>query len=393
MYNLVDLFAGAGGFTAGFCFDLGPQYPSFDPLFRPVLAVDFDDDAMKTYEANFGAHAVVAPIEHSEIKQFSDGTHRFYGYDEDGKLIKKIDLPAKIHVIVGGPPCQGFSPLGRMNDWDREDPRNRLWVHYMKIVEELMPDIFLIENVPQILTSRHGQSILDEAHDLGYFIAQPKILNADYYGVPQKRRRAFILASRIGPIELPSPTFEERTVRDAFGNLPEPETDPLHILRNPTKKSLERYKVIPEGGNRFDLMEKRPDITPRCWLDKKPTGFTDVMGRLWWDKPSLTIRTEFYKPRKGRYLHPEKDRVITHREAAALQTFPNDFVFCGSKIEIARQIGNAVPPILAYHIAREIHDRLKDPQPEYLLNDVPDLERLKKYDKLRQQANGQLRLI
>ena len=122
------------------------------------------------------------------------------------------------------------------------------------------------------------------------------------------------------------------------------------IRRNPTPKSLERYKTIPPGGNRFDLMRERPDITPNCWLNK-PTGTTDVMGRMWWDRPSPTIRTEFYKPEKGRYLHPEFDRPITHREAARLQSFKDDFIFEGTKVEIARQIGNAVPPKLGETLA------------------------------------------
>ena len=117
---------------------------------------------------------------------------------------------------------------------------------------------------------------------------------------------------------------------------------------------MERYKAIPTGGNRFDLMRNRPDITPACWLEK-PTGTTDVMGRLWWDRPAATIRTEFFKPEKGRYLHPTAHRVITHREAARLQTFPDSYVFEGSKIEIARQIGNAVPPLLGKAIAEYLY--------------------------------------
>jgi DNA (cytosine-5)-methyltransferase 1 len=111
-------------------------------------------------------------------------------------------------------------------------------------------------------------------------------------------------------------------------------------------------------------MRKRPDITPDCWLNK-PTGSTDVFGRLEWDKPALTIRTEFFKPEKGRYLHPQANRPITHREAARLQSFPNDFVFVGSKIEIARQIGNAVPPKLAKAVAQAVIAVL--PQVEELL--------------------------
>ena len=133
----------------------------------------------------------------------------------------------------------------------------------------------------------------------------------------------------------------------------------LHLSRKPRELSLRRYECIPPGGGRFDL----PDhLLPDCWRNK-PTGTVDVMGRMEWDKPSLTIRTEFFKPEKGRYLHPQWDthdpdkcvnRSMSHWEAARLQSFPDDFVWCGSKIEIAKQIGNAVPPLLAEAVARHL---------------------------------------
>ena len=146
------------------------------------------------------------------------------------------------------------------------------------------------------------------------------------------------------------------TVREAIGDLPlEPTEGDWHLSRNPTAKSLARYKAIPPGGNRFDIPE---DLLPSCWKNK-PTGTTDVMGRLQWDRPCLTIRTEFFKPEKGCYLHPEAHRPITHREAARLQTFPDDFEFRGSKIEVARQIGNAVPPSLALAFAGVFLEELR----------------------------------
>ncbi len=126
--------------------------------------------------------------------------------------------------------------------------------------------------------------------------------------------------------------------------------------------SLLRYDAIPPGGGRFDLPD---ELLPPCWANK-PTGTTDVMGRMRWDRPSLTVRTEFFKPEKGQYLHPQWDpddpddrvnRPITHREAARLQTFPEDFVWCGSKIGIAKQIGNAVPCLLAERIALSLRDQ------------------------------------
>jgi DNA (cytosine-5)-methyltransferase 1 len=137
-------------------------------------------------------------------------------------------------------------------------------------------------------------------------------------------------------------------VRDLDGPLD------IHFGRTPTAISLKRYHAIPEEGmNRFDLQARAPEITPACWIRKK-SGGTDLFGRLWWDKPSVTIRTEFFKPEKGRYLHPSQHRPITHREAARIQTFPDHFKFTGSKIEIAKQIGNAVPSLLAARIADSV---------------------------------------
>ena len=122
--------------------------------------------------------------------------------------------------------------------------------------------------------------------------------------------------------------------------------------------SLQRYKAVPPGGNRFDLQRNAPELTPPCWI-RKTSGGTDLFGRLWWDRPSVTIRTEFFKPEKGRYLHPEAHRPITHREAARLMGFPDDFIFFGTTTEIARQIGNAVPPPLAGALARMVLELYK----------------------------------
>ena len=154
-----------------------------------------------------------------------------------------------------------------------------------------------------------------------------------------------------------------RTVRDAIGDLPAPfgteirdEPPPLnlHFGRTPTSLSLKRYMTIPEEGmNRFDLQRLAPKLTPACWI-RKTQGGTDLFGRLWWDRPAFTIRTEFFKPEKGRTLHPSQHRPITHREAARLQSFPDAFRFIGSKIEIAKQIGNAVPPMLSARVADSI---------------------------------------
>jgi len=323
--TMLDLFSGAGGLS------LGLSWAGF----KSIGAVEFDAAAAQTYDRNFGNHVLrredgsPLPIEEVDFEEY----------------VGKVDL------LTGGPPCQGFSQLGKGL---ADDPRNLLWRYFMKAVEVIRPRAFLMENVPPILRAAEGEATVSVARQLGYSVSAD-VLTASTYGVPQRRRRAFVIGRRDGPITLPEPIGgPERTVRWAIEDLPrEPDGQNWHIGRNPRPQSLERYRVVPEGGNRFDLQRARPDITPRCWLEK-PSGSTDVFGRLWWDRPSLTIRTEFFKPEKGRYLHPSADRPITHREAARLQSFPDDFEFVGSNIQVARQIGNAVPPLLAYNLGKSV---------------------------------------
>jgi DNA (cytosine-5)-methyltransferase 1 len=185
------------------------------------------------------------------------------------------------------------------------------------------------------------------------------VLNAANFGVPQSRRRAIIVGSRVAVPALPEEITARRTVRDAIGDLPlVPTNVSWHVARNPRPMSIERYKCVPPGGNRFHLQRARPDLTPACWKRKK-TGSVDVFGRMEWDKPSPTIRTEFFKPEKGRYLHPEAHRPITIREAARLQTFPDGFLFIGSNVQVAKQIGNAVPVEFARRIGERVIDILE----------------------------------
>jgi DNA (cytosine-5)-methyltransferase 1 len=339
----LDLFAGAGGLSLGFeLAGLG---------YHPVSAVEIDPAAARTYKRHFGCPVFDGPIE--DVERFE---------------------PAD--VIIGGPPCQGFSPLGRDRDDASRRQLNELWRHYLRAVTQLRPRAFLVENVPEFQRSAQFATLLSMmASDRvlrGYRYAYG-VLNAAEYGVPQRRKRGLLLAVRdIAEVPWPPPPTHGPdsaagtplvTVRDAIADLPRYPAgtellvgaggQDLHFGRTARPASLARYRAIPEGGNRFDLARNRPDLLPRCWA-QKPTGTADVMGRMWWDRPSLTIRTEFFKPEKGRYLHPEADRPITHREAARLQSFPDTFEFEGGKTEIARQIGNAVPPLLGAALARHL---------------------------------------
>jgi DNA (cytosine-5)-methyltransferase 1 len=346
LYSLIDLFCGAGGFTLGFK----------ETGFEPVLALEMESDFARTYEENFGAHVINDDI----VTAIADG-----------RIRRCAD------VVIGGPPCQGFSNLTGNR---RNDPRRAMWQYFMDVVEITRCKVFVIENVPNLLTSNEGRAIVRRARKLGFVISKRSygILNASEFGVPQRRRRAFIIGSLFGPVELPkSNGHRVTTVRAAFrkgfypGDVPiplkpsvhnsvkQPALGPdLHIRRNPTDLSLRRYRLVPEGGNRFDLEREAPELTPPCWLRKR-TGGTDLFGRLEWNNAAkCTIRCEFYKPEKGRYLHPSEHRPITHWEAARLQTFPDNFKWHGSKVRIAIQIGNAVPPILARAIAEQVKHHL-----------------------------------
>ena len=359
-FRLIDLFAGAGGMTLGFTKACGHS-------FAPIWANDYNQDCVDTYNNQFGDHCICGDI----VELLND---------------RKIRIP-DADIVIGGPPCQGFSLLNKNRE---DDPRKQLWRPFFEVVRRSKAVVFVMENVPQLLGSFEHGEIIGIAEGLGFKLHSRLLLAADY-GVPQLRRRAFIIGCKFAdPSSVFPPkrthvsrkpnngnsykldfddrgemgiTAQWRTVRDAISDLPQPvgvdirdEKPPLdlHFGRNPSEKSLERYRAVPkEGMNRFDLLRNAPHITPDCWINKK-SGGTDLFGRLWWDRPSVTIRTEFYKPEKGRYLHPSQHRPITHREAARLQSFPDDFEFSGTKIEIAKQIGNAVPPLLAARIADSV---------------------------------------
>jgi DNA (cytosine-5)-methyltransferase 1 len=354
--TLVDLFAGCGGMTRGFE-DSG--------AFRSVFAVEFDRDAAATYAANFGDHVACGPIE--DVASFP---------------------PAD--VVIGGPPCQGFSPLNREAVGFE---RRGLWTEYLRALEAVEPQAFVMENVPELLRSAEYAEFQKRAESLGFEV-EGAILNAADFGVPQRRRRAIVIGIRASAaIPWPSPTHANpaslvalwatkdadpqpnplpvtassrlapwMTFREAIEGLPlAPSGRDWHRPRRPRPESVRRYKAVPrDGGDRFAMQRNLDraglgDLVPRCWRNK-PTGTTDVFGRLWWDRPALTIRTEFYKPEKGRYLHPSAHRPITVREAARLMSFPDDFILPEdqSMSSIARQVGNAVPPLLAQRIAESL---------------------------------------
>lgn len=342
----IDLFAGCGGLTAGF---VSTGY------YRPVAAVEFDLAAAATYAANFGEEHV----HWGDIAEWVLG-----------------DLP-DADVIIGGPPCQGFSNLNKQRGGG--DKRNTLWQRYVDTIVAVEPRAFLVENVDRFAYSAEYQQLLSETEPGGRledYELDMHVVRATDFGAAQLRRRTIVIGTHrdLPRIEVPRgrrPVDEWTTVKDVLHDitahvdpgskhLPDSTTEAfdqtlpgtfkspdLHVTRHYTDLSLQRFAHIGTGGNRLSL----PDhLKAKCWLGHD-TGSLDVMGRMHWGKPSVTIRTEFFKPEKGRYLHPDEPRAITHHEAARLQGFPDDFLWCGTKLQIARQIGNAVPVSLATAMA------------------------------------------
>lgn len=348
--TVLDLFAGAGGLSEGF--------RQASSRFKVVRAIESDPAAAATYAANHGDVVYAGKIE--------DWLH--------------AEPTPSVDLVVGGPPCQGFSTLGRQ---DVQDKRNKLWRYYARTLELAQPKYFLLENVAVFLKSAQYDQFLERtvSGSLKNYTLMPAVLNAADYGACQARKRAIVLGWRndVVPPEMPKKTHWAgtwRTVRDALAGVPRavretelPEggiqrgkklypgpftSQQLHLTRNYEPISVARFEHIPEGGNRFDL----PDVLKApCWVNHT-SGSGDVMGRLRWDEPSVTIRTEFFKPEKGRYLHPREHRAITHFEAARLQGFSDQYLWVGSKTSIARQIGNAVPIPLGSALAEAILDAI-----------------------------------
>ena len=336
-FSTVDLFSGCGGLTSGFLLANSPV-----ASFQPVSAVDSDLASAATYATNIGDH-----VFYGDIEEWLEGAHH----------------PQSADVVLGGPPCQGFSSLGKQ---EVTDERNALWRQYVVAVKTLQPKFFVLENVREFLRSEQFdglKAVCTPGRELGDYEIESFILDSSLYGAPQRRRRAIVIGRRreLPPLGEPPQSDHRMTVRDAFDGigadvqtteLPSRCTElwdrqvsgpfsgqEIHITRSVTELSLSRYRSIPPGGNRFDIPY---DLLAPCWK-KHRTGSGDVMGRLFWDKPSVTIRTEFYKPEKGRYLHPTEHRPITHLEGARLQGFPDDYQWFGTKHSIGKQIGNAVP--------------------------------------------------
>jgi len=341
-YGVIDLFSGCGGSALGF------QQADFNIK----VAVDIDKNASASFKVNFPCCTVFS----SDISQLSGR-----------ELLKAGDFHSGQEVvIIACPPCQGFSNARRSSQ-RLTDPRNKLIYEFLRIVEEIKPIAFVLENVPGLATGIGKplfEQILQKLQKMGYQTIH-EVVNAADYGVPQKRKRLVLIGTNNPEIKLsfPSKTNTDpsvsdelpawTTVKDAIHDLPHIKAgkknsgDILHVSANLAEINLKRIKNTPhDGGNRMSWNE---DLMLKC--HKKTKGHNDVYGRMKWNYPSPTMTGGCGMISKGRFGHPEQNRAISLREAARLQTFPDDFKFVGNFGEIAKQIGNAVPPLLAKRAA------------------------------------------
>jgi DNA (cytosine-5)-methyltransferase 1 len=263
-------------------------------------------------------------------------------------------------LLAGCPPCQGFSRMRTRNrKRAAKDDRNDLVLEFVRLAEGLLPKTILFENVPGLLHDERFDKLVRRLERKG-FLLNYDTLNLAKYGIPQRRRRLILVASRLGNLSLPEAKGPERDVKWAIGSLPKPgeSKDPLHSsLASHSPAVMERIKKIPkDGGSRADL---GPDAQLPC--HREFDGYRDVYGRMAWKKPSPTITRYSTNPSKGRYLHPEQDREISLREASLLQTFPSDYKFPLEEFgrgAVASMIGEALPPEFASQAGEHVKSHI-----------------------------------
>lgn len=363
--RVIDLFAGCGGLSLGF----------IKNGYEVVKAVEYDSVIANTYIRN-----------HPEVDMLVDDIRNV-----DGNGVFQV---GDADVIIGGPPCQGFSMAGaRIRHGFIDDPRNYLFKHYFNVVKTVKPKVFIMENVKGIETMQGGKifkEILRIFQDATLLDEKPyhlyhRIVKAVDFGIPQKRERMILIGTTLDGVnfdamwektrydilaDIPS-FFSTVTVRDAIGNMPsatndgetnnpKPTNDYQRYLASKSTKiqnhtqshhsavAVSRMSRVHNGEN-FSVLEE----------DVKSVH-SGSYGRLCWDEQANTITTRFDTPAGGKFTHPDENRTLTPREAARIQSFPDDFVFYGDKRSLGRQIGNAVPPKIAYFLAKLVRNILSE---------------------------------
>lgn len=324
-YTYMDLFAGAGGMSLGFD----------NAGFKNLLAVEFNKDFAETYKKNFPRHNLIV----DDIKNVTE------------QQIYDIIKNEKVDVIIGGPPCQGFSIAGNIGRNFIDDDRNRLFKEFVRFVKIIKPRVFVLENVAAMERHNKGKTIkeiVSSFKEIGYDIKY-KVLNAVNYGVPQERRRIFIVGT-LGEnnFEYPQEINKIVTVKDAIDDLPKLENGetseiPNHTAMKHSAQMLEKMSYVSDGGNRNDIPE---NLRPKSGDSRKYIRYNSK-------KPSFCVTGDMRK-----IFHYSQNRALTCRELARLQTFPDSFVFLGNTGKVQQQIGNAVPVLLANKIALQVKEVL-----------------------------------
>ncbi len=326
--NYIDLFCGAGGFSLGF------QKIGFENIF----SIDIEKDFCETYKCNFPNHNLIQ----KDISQLTE------------QEILNLTNNKKVDVIIGGPPCQGFSIAGNIGRNFIDDPRNRLFKEFVRVVNIVKPKYFIMENVARLYTHNKSQTryeIIEDFKKLGYKV-ECQILNSADYGVAQIRKRVIFIGSRVrDDIKFPKKiTQTHKTIKEAIDDLPslnsgETSNIPNHTAMNHTKQMLEKMSFISDGGDRTqipqNLRPKSGDIRKYIKYDSK--------------KPSITVTGDMRK-----VFHYSQNRALSVRELARIQSFPDNFIFQGNSISSQQQVGNAVPPLMAEALAKCIKDMITE---------------------------------
>jgi len=339
-YTAIDLFCGAGGLTCGL------KQAGFSVL----AGVELQEIAAETYSKNHGKTLLL----NQDICNLSPYS-----------VMEALELnPGELSLLAGCPPCQGFSSLRtRKKSASVNDARNDLIFEFLRWVKAFKPHCIMLENVPALAKDARIEITITHLKELGYFFDKNslRIENIADYGVPQRRFRMILMASRYGSIEPPNAISKKMTVKEAIADLPRAGNsgDPLHDMPEVrTEKTKKLISLIPKNGG------SRSDLPKEYWLEchkRYPDGFKDVYGRMRWDDIAPTITGGCHNPSKGRFLHPEEDRAITLREAALLQTFPKDYYFSlkRGKDSVALMIGNALPPRFIFQQGKALADHLE----------------------------------
>lgn len=374
--NALDLFAGAGGFS------LGMEQAGINV----VAAVEFDTKIAKTYVEN---HPTTVMF-NADIRDIPANKNDFLtGNYRHNKTIESVfeSKGKKIDVIFGGPPCQGFSMAGRRIRRDKsffEDERNLLFLEFLRMVQILRPKVFIIENVPGILNYQNGRvknEVETRFSELGYDV-KSHVLSAEKFGVPQKRKRAIFIGNNLNidsNLLFPTETHTKDnhvTVWDAISDLPSlqsgegselmtyitgPNNAYQNIMRNTENNLFYNHVASVHKEKTLQLLQMiKPGETMKDLPEKMHTKsvHSGAYGRLEENQPSYTLTTRINTPSVGRITHPRDNRTITPREAARLQSFPDNYHFLGDITTVGMQIGNSVPPLLGKAIGQSISEKV-----------------------------------